>query len=59
MLVKNTLDVYIRPSAKLFQLTNDEYGIAELAKTLIEIKPELIILEATGGMELNVAIKLT
>lgn len=53
------LDVYIRPSAKLFQLTNDEFGIAELIKILREIKPELIVLQATGGMELNAAIELT
>lgn len=53
------LDVYIRPSGKLFQLTNDEFGIAELIQTLKEIKPELIVLEATGGMELNAAIELT
>lgn len=53
------LDVYVRPSAKLFQLTNDEFGIAELIKTLREIKPELIVLEATGGMELDVAVELT
>lgn len=49
----------IRPSAKLFQLTNDEFGIAELIKTLREIKPELIVLEATGGMELDAAVELT
>ena len=53
------LDVYIRPSAKLFQVTNDEFGITELVKTLREIKPELIVLEATGGMELSAAIELT
>ena len=52
-------DVYIRPSGKLFQLTNDELGIAELIQTLKKIKPELIVLEATGGMELNAAIELT
>ena len=52
------LDVYIRPSGKLFQLTNDEFGIAELIQKLKEIKPELIVLEATGGMELNAAMEL-
>ena len=53
------LDVYIRPSGKLFQLTNNEFGITKLIQTLKEIKPELIVLEATGGMELNAAIELT
>ena len=53
------LDVYIRPSSKLFQVSNDEVGIIKLVETLAEIKPELIVLEATGGMEINAAIKLT
>jgi transposase len=53
------LDVYVRPTGKLFQVTNDEVGIIKLVQTLIEIQPELIVLEATGGMEINAAIKLT
>jgi len=53
------LDVYIRPSLKLFQVTNDEVGIRGLVQTLKKIQPELIVLEATGGMEIDAAIKLT
>lgn len=53
------LDVYVRPVEKVFQVTNDENGIGELTKILSEIKPELIVLEATGGMELNAATQLT
>ena len=53
------LDVYIRPSEKLFQVTNEEVGIRELIQTLKNIQPELIVLEATGGMEIDAAIKLT
>ena len=53
------LDVYIRPSLKLFQVTNDEIGIRGLVQTLKKIQPELIVLEATGGMEIDAAIKLT
>ena len=53
------LDVYVRPSSQLFQVTNDEVGITKLIQTLVEIQPELIVLEATGGMEINAAIKLT
>ena len=45
--------------AELFQVSNDESGIAELSKKLRAIKPELIVLEATGGMELRAAIELT
>jgi transposase len=53
------LDVYIRPLDKLFQVTNDEVGINKLVQTLVEIQPELIVLEATGEMEIDAAIKLT
>jgi transposase len=53
------LDIYIRPQGKLFQLTNNEVGISKLVQIFTEIKPELIVLEATGGMEINAAVKLT
>ncbi|MGL5794108.1 MAG: IS110 family transposase [Waterburya sp.] len=53
------LDVYIRPLEKLFQVTNDEVGILKLVQTLSKLQPELIVLEATGGMEIDAAIKLT
>ena len=56
---QKSLDVYIRPLEKLFQVTNDEIGITQLVQTLKNIQPELIVLEATGGMETNAAIKLT
>ena len=56
---QKSLDVYIRPSSKLFQVTNDRVGIANLIQILIEIQPELIVLEATGGMEIDAAEKLT
>ena len=53
------LDVYVRPSSQSFQLTNDEVGISKLIQALNKIQPELIVLEATGGMEIDAAIKLT
>jgi transposase len=52
------LDVYVRPKGKLFQVSNNEIGITQLVQTLMAIQPELIVLEATGGMEINVTIKL-
>ena len=56
---QKNLDVYIRPSSQLFQVTNDEVGINRLVQTFKKIQPELIVLEATGGMEINAAVKLT
>ena len=56
---QKSLDVYIRPSSKLFQVTNNEVGISELVQILKNIQPELVVLEATGGMEIDAAVKLT
>lgn len=53
------LDVYVRPLGRLFQVTNDQKGINQLIETLREIKPELIVVEATGGMERKAALELT
>ncbi len=53
------LDIYVRPLGNLFQITNDEVGINKLVKILKNIQPELMVLEATGGMEINATIKLT
>ena len=53
------LDIYVRPMAKLFQVTNDDSGIQKLIQLLRDIQPELIVIEATGGMERNAAVVLT
>ena len=53
------LDIYVRPQGNLFQVTNNEVGISKLVQTLKNIQPELIVLEATGGMEIDAVIKLT
>jgi transposase len=37
---QKSLDVYIRPSDKLFQVTNDEVGISKLVQTLKNIQSE-------------------
>ncbi len=52
------LDIYVRPQGKLFQVTNDEVGISTLVQTLNNIQPELIVIEATGGMEIDAVVKL-
>ena len=45
--------------ANLFPVTNDDSRIQKLIKLLKDIQPELIVLEATGGMETNAAMTLT
>lgn len=48
---KRQLDVHIRPSGDQWSVTNDEVGHDELVRRLEQFKPELIVLEATGGYQ--------
>lgn len=48
---KARLDVGVRPSGERFATTRDEAGLCDLVKRLQAIKPELVVLEATGGYE--------
>ena len=45
----------MRPSAEKLSVSNDEVGIQALVKRLSELKPALIVLEATGGLERSVS----
>src|SRR5258707_15260789 len=49
---KATLDVAIEPSHEHWQVGNDERGIHQLVERLGQLRPERIVLEATGGYEL-------
>lgn len=49
---KNALEVALRPSAARWTVANDEAGIATLVERLRALPPTLIVLEATGGLEL-------
>ena len=48
---KAQLDVAVRPEGH-FSVVNDEHGLAQLLGQLRAITPTLVVLEATGGMEL-------
>lgn len=48
---KATLDVAVRPSGEVRQLSNEAAGIAEVVEWLQRVRPQLIVLEATGGYE--------
>lgn len=48
---KARLDVAVRPEGR-FSVVHDELGLAELVTKLQAVMPTLIVLEATGGMEL-------
>jgi len=55
---KSRLDVAIRPGGVLFATSNDEAGIIHLISRLQEAPVDLIVLEATGGLEVPVVAAL-
>ena len=55
---KVNLDVVHRPSRKVWQFTNDQPGLLLLVARLQELQPELIVMEATGGIEVPVSAVL-
>jgi transposase len=55
---KAQLAVARRPSAEGWTVTNDDPGIATLVERLQAIPPTLIVLEATGGLEIPVTAAL-
>jgi transposase len=55
---KKHLDVHIRPMGVTIQVLNNEEGIKELVERFQIEKPTLIVVEATGGMEKELAYTL-
>jgi transposase len=55
---KARLDIATRPTNAGWQVDNKEEGIASLVDKLKQLKPALIILEATGGYETAVTAAL-
>ncbi len=55
---KDRLDVHLRPTGEAFAVARDGEGLARLAARLAELRPMLIVVEATGGFEITVAAAL-
>src|SRR5215213_7277829 len=55
---KARLDLAVRPTSEHWSISNDEVEIAQLVTRLQALAPTLIVLEATGGLELPVAAAL-
>jgi transposase len=55
---KARLDVAVHEPASEWHAENTDAGIAELVQRLKELKPTLIVLEATGGFELRLVAEL-
>lgn len=49
---KNQLDIAVEPGKTSFSVPNDDPGIQTLVQRLLALKPELVVLEATGGYEI-------
>ena len=48
---KNQLDVAVRPLGERWDVANDGKGIGGLVKRLRQLEPTLVVLEATGGLQ--------
>lgn len=56
---KATLEVAFEPDKEPKTISNDDNGIAALVKELTNDRPQLVVLEATGGLELAITAALT
>lgn len=52
---KASLDVAVHPASESFNAANDEQGIALIVARMQELQPTLIVMEATGGLEMPLA----
>lgn len=55
---KSTLDVFIDSFSEVMHVGNDDPGIKKIASRLKLIQPTLIVMEATGGLEMRLACEL-
>jgi transposase len=55
---KTALDVCITPAAQKMHVAYDDAGVVEIVRRLKEVAPSLIVMEATGGLEVRLASEL-
>ena len=55
---KDTLDIYIDPAAEAVHVAYDGKGVAQVVNRLLKLGPTLIVMEATGGLEMRLASEL-
>jgi transposase len=56
---KEKVDVAVRPTGESWEANNDEKGRKKLVRRLRKLSPTLIVMEATGGYETELALALT
>ncbi len=57
-IAQETLDVHVLPQRDAFRCDNDADGIEKLIKHLQRVAPTVIVMEASGGFEINLAAEL-
>ncbi len=57
-IAKNSFEVAVSGETQTLNLGNDEAGHAELCQLLVPLNPRLVLLEATGGYEQDLALAL-
>jgi transposase len=55
---KRRLDVNLQPSDESFEVAYDEEGLKRLSERLRQGSPKLVVLEATGGLQVRAAAQL-
>jgi transposase len=55
---EHRLDIHLRPAGESLAAANDEAGVAGLAERLAALRPALVVLEATGGLQARLAAGL-
>jgi len=56
---KSQLDIAVRPDNKRWSAVNTEADIAKVVEKLNEFSPQVIVIEATGGMEMPLVAALS
>ena len=55
---KAQVDVAVRPTGQRWVVTYNETGVEELLSQMVDLGPALVLLEATGGLELPLVAAL-
>jgi len=55
---KATLDLCLYPSGKNWQVEHSPAGMSALAEELVALEPAVVVVEATGGLEVSLAVAL-
>jgi len=56
---KNSLDVHVLPEDTSYSFANEPQKVKALTRKLKKLKPTLIVMEATGGYEISLAVQLS